>query len=400
MRKLSITCLVLVVASSHAPTTMSHDVSTILQAWGFGLDISGIVVNAITNKALGSAGTHDDKFIVELQGSGGARLFVGAANRDWPAAERIEERFSAVSRAACAFPDGVTGRGENASTVVVVAPLRRPTGEFLWTDEHSSSRRYLTPALPGTDLKQLSSYVSLAYALGGYHRIMSAAGRPSGNAIRGQDLDRDVASYVQWLATVWEQEAAAPREGFDALLIDKLRNTSRFIVTRTKRLAALPRTWIHDDFQFKNVVQVPPPHSKMAVIDMPDGSWAPRLFDLAFVVGNHLPTPAAEDASSQSPAAPTSSTHFDGLMHAYHRGGGDALTDEEAELLPNVMQIKFLAEAHFWYHNAPNVVEFRDRAHRASPGATTRELIRAAARRAAAAQHQGAGSSPLRDRAR
>ena len=210
-----------------------------------------------------------------------------------------------------------------------------------------------------------------------------------------------VPAYVQWLASVWEQEASSPREGFDAALIDKLRNTSRFVVSRSKRLAALPRTWIHDDFQFKNVlqVQVPPPHGRIAVIDMPDGSWAPRLFDLAFVLGNHLPSPA-DDASHKSPAAPAPSAHFDGLMHAYHRGGGEALTEEEAELLPNVVQLKFLAEAHFWYHNAPNAVEFRERAHRASPGAATRELIRAAARRAATAQHQADGSaSAPRDRA-
>ena len=59
-------------------------------------------------KRMAGAGTHDDKYIVELEGVG-TRLFIGAANRDWPATARVEERLSAVARAAC---EQTVGRAE------------------------------------------------------------------------------------------------------------------------------------------------------------------------------------------------------------------------------------------------------------------------------------------------
>lgn len=352
---------------------MNHTatIQTVLQNWGFGSEIIGIPLRTITNDALRGAGTHDDKYIVELQGVDG-RIFIGAANRDWPAAERVEERLSAVGRAACVFPDGVSGHGDNAYTVQLVAALRRPHGRFMYVDD--DARRYVTPAHDGTPLKEPSradrkaSYSTLAFALGAYHKMMAAAGRPLvDERMHSHDLDRDVPAYVRTFSSAWEREET--RDGFDASLVDKMRNVSRFLTTRGARLGALPRTWIHDDFQLKNVMELP--RRRLAIIDMPDGSWAPRLLDLAFVLGKYL---TFDDGDGDT------SLHLRSLLDAYHHGGGTVLTDEEASLLPNVLQLKFVAEAHFWYHNSPDAAEFKDRAQRAALNGSLREAIRAAAR--------------------
>ena len=189
-----------------------------------------------------------------------------------------------MARASYAFPDGV--RGANTSTeVILVPPLRRPSGTFLFTD--GLARRYLTAAFEGEMLHDTdaSSCIMLAYALGAYHRIMAAAGAPAAPQ-RWHDLNRNVQSYVRQLASQWQSAAAGlarvPRTGFDPARVDQLKNTSRALSKRSKRLGLLPRTWIHDDFQFKNILKLT--GGRLAVIDMPDGSWAPRVFDLAFVI--------------------------------------------------------------------------------------------------------------------
>ena len=355
-------------------------VQAALRAWGYGPDVVGIVQNTIVNNEVRR--DHDEKYIVQLQGVG-ARLFIGAANRAWPASERVEERFAAVARAFYAFPDGV--RGANTSTeVILVPPLRRPSGTFLFTD--GLARRYLTAAFEGETLHNTdaSSCIMLAYALGAYHRIMAAAGAPAAPQ-RWHDLNRNVQSYVSRLASQWQSAAAGlarvPRTGFDPARVDQLRNTSRALSKRSKRLGLLPRTWIHDDFQFKNILKLT--GGRLAVIDMPDGSWAPRVFDLGFVIGLSISaSPPPSEADERMDAAPSESTQFDALIAAYYHGGGAPLSTEEAELLPDALQVKFLGEAMFALNSLPSVAEFQARAQRASISERTSAQLRAAGRTA------------------
>ena len=120
--------------------------------------------------------------------------------------------------------------------------------------------------------------------------------------------------------------------------------------------------------------------NRLAVIDMPDGSWAPRMFDLANILAAGGDDPAVPDIG-----VPMNTEALDARIGAYRDGGGDALTEEEAFLLPNVTQIKFMAAAHFWYSHSPNVAQFTKLARWSSLVSANREVIRAAARRYTAA---------------
>ena len=360
-------------------------ITACIQAWGYGPDIIVGIEKTITNEVIAA---NDAKYIVALQDTG-SRLFVGAVGREWPDSERVEERLSAVARAACAFPNGVAGCGENQTAVVVVAPLRRPNGQFLFIDgliDGSSDRpprRYLTPAYTGETLveKQNFDVPLLSYSLGAYHRMMSAAGQPPAPpaSAAGQDLVRNVPAYLNNLASEWEREAGEPKDGFDVSLINEMRNVSKFFAEgnagkRSERLAALPCTWIHDDFQFKNLMKLD--DGRLAVVDMTDGSWAPRIFDLAYILAAGGDDPDVPDTDA---SVPTCAEQFKARIRAYYDGGGGALTEEEAFLLPNVTQIKFMAAAHFWYKYQPNVAQFTKLARWSSLVSVNRELIRAAA---------------------
>ena len=130
--------------------------------------------------------------------------------------------------------------------------------------------------------------------------------------------------------------------------------------------------WIHDDLQFKNVLEGD--DGALVVMDLTDGSWAPRVFDLAYVL-----TVGGDDECVPDTGVPTLEHEFAARLRTYHEAGGKAFTQEEIFLLPNALQIKLTAAAHYWWRYQPRSQQFCKLAVWAEMVVDVREVLRAAA---------------------
>jgi hypothetical protein len=363
----------------------------LLEAHGFNTDTPRRILQRI--KAPGVS-HHTDKAVLEVGEEGSAwLLFVNNAGRVWPSTERLEARLSAIIRACSIFPQGV-------HHTAIVAPLRTMSGSVTLTD--TPHRWYLTPIAPGRDLDVLvkagqitrnEALHVLSMALGSYHRMMAAAGPPAssgvGDVVRSAASEygtRMAATYRAWAAGDYSSITWASHiTTLDRRLMEGAWEVINFLITqnRLEEIDALPRTWVHDDFQFKNILlssghprrvtghprrvtgqgNVGPathspetetdsagttpevallPGDKLSIIDLNDGTYASRLFDFFF------PFTQGVDAGPLPQTATITLDTITALFQAYIRGGGAPLTPAEIHLLPNILQLKALATAEYF----------------------------------------------------
>eukprot|EP00048_Salpingoeca_helianthica_P004617 m.79227 g.79227 ORF g.79227 m.79227 type:complete len:382 (+) comp13274_c0_seq3:840-1985(+) len=340
----------------------------LLTAHGYAPDVAWSVVKTISAEHVAH---HAEKAIIEVhQGEKVARLFVNNAGVVWPSTERLEARLSAMIHAHSMFPEGV-------QQTMLVAPLRTKLGTVCLTD--TPHRWYLSPVAVGTDLEQLvqqqeisqpQALILLSRALGGYHHIVSRTGPPPaagvGDVVRlalSESGERMAATYRAWATGDYSSITWAARiTTLDRRLMEGAWEVLNFLITQDRLAAidALPRTWIHDDFQFKNIVFEQGQGSargdsrelsagdRLSVIDINDGSYASRLFDFFFLVTQGV------DAGPFPDTAAINRKEMQTLFQHYLDGGGTQLTPEEVHLLPNALQLKAMAIAEYFARWSPD----------------------------------------------
>lgn len=356
-----------------APEEIAHQ---LLDAWGWS---DGFKLGAMAPSP--TVAGHAQAFAVALNNTGGRCIFVANAGRDWPSTPRVEARLASVARAAAAWPDGMCLR-DGMPRVHLAGPLRLESGAMtlMLAD---GVRYFLMPVAPGRSLQQHmadeglgheAALLLLSAGLGAYHAMIAAAGAPRrrapvGDAIR--DTFNLATGLLSWYRSTLEATPAShPRHKLLRYAAEAL---DFMLGERAAQIDKLPRLWIHDDFQLKNVLWQPPSSGKrsgsgsgscsgsrsveaaggavggagampahdkrdfhrrcagsdtdsdrdrdsngrITVIDVPDGSFTSRLYDFWFIV-----TSGSDDNPSAAFAPPgslPSSSSAVGAGTALHR---------------------------------------------------------------------------------
>lgn len=329
-------------------TIQSMNIDALLAA--FGLPPGARLVATIQNDALGSV--RAPKHIVELPN--GERMFVGAVGQTWPSTARVELVLNAIACAAAAFPHSALC--SSGGRVQIVAPLRNKRGSFLVSAcgelvlpslsvspdtsappasaADTATRHYLSPFVAGRSLAECDRIdgALLAHALGAYHRMIAAASPPPADS--GTDIIRDTRAHACW---VCKQVSALRTDTTVEPCVRAMAERAQLwdASDEMDALCAVAPAWIHGDFQFKNVMLVnEAAHAavnnvatlELAVIDLTDGCWAARVFDLAFALsGGGDDAPACVfDADMASPVIAL--YEFARRLGAYRLAGGAPLT--------------------------------------------------------------------------
>ena len=377
---------------------------SLIQHWGFALDTEMRVDRVIEGGVAG----HDPKYVISV-GPTQRLLFLGNVGV-WPSTVRVEARLSALERSALAHPFGI-------GPSMLVPSVRTLKGAM--TVVHEEVRYYLTSHVSGVTLAEAvrdqdahreGLMLLLAAATGAFHFCTHAAGKgtlPVDDAdtfwhdetIRCSEYFRDLAanrcSASHW-AGEWDPliHCDLARQAFGVLTFI-IEDTSG----RLGRLQALPAIWNHGDLQMKNVMvdmskvsraladsadsgtldchSLPP--GSLAVIDITDGAYCSRLYDLYFLLAGGMDD-AVDEAAVVDPRA------VKHRFRAYFDAGGQPLSEEEILLLINACTIKGLALARYFAHystdsNAPALFEQALRAALSIAG-TAKDEIRAAIKEA------------------
>lgn len=280
--------------------------------------------------------------------------------------------------------------------VKLAHPLRAPNGEMLFSQK-SKPPRYITSAYSPANMQSESRFdiIALSKALGAYHHIMEAAGGPSEKERKEcDDVYTNVENYLKWLESDMQNmvdsiksEPSKIPDGFtkeDFELLEKHQSHMNFMAykdNRAQRLAALPYAWVHNDFQYKNILidsTSDPSAETMTVIDLTDGCYQPRVFDLAYVL-----SVGGDDEVVPNIGVPgkMEEEEFSRRIEAYLGASGWPFTDEECFLLPSAVQIKLTAASHYWWRYNPNPKQFRKLAQWALDIIEARHMIREAAKK-------------------
>jgi hypothetical protein len=221
---------------------------------------------------------------------------------------------------------------------------------------------------------------------------MEAAGGPSEKERESCDVNTDIKKYLNWLArnmkdmvdSINSGSSKIP-EGFaqeDFELLKSHQSHMDFMAhrdNRAQRLAALPYAWVHNDFQYKNVLidsTSDPSAETLTVTDLTDGCYQPRVFDLAYML-----SVGGDDEVVPIIGVPGTTEEFSRRIEAYLGASGWAFTDEEIFLLPSAVQIKLTAAAHYWWRYTPNPKQCRKLAQWALDIREARSMIREAAKK-------------------
>jgi hypothetical protein len=348
-------------------------------------------------------------------------VFIANGGRNWPSSARLEARLAAVARAAVAAPLGAAGGA------VRLSPPCRLTSGRMTTTLADGVRYFVVPVARGRTLQDAVGSGALCHgaavdllstALGGYHAMVEAAGPPRPGADVG-DAVRDVGAYVAdmlaWYRAEEEEAAArasapASADGPDArrhrpllkFAVDQLAFATD--AGRVAELDALPRTWIHDDFQLKNVMWDPPAAgdggggggggadggagggaggARLTAVDLSDGSFSPRLFDFWYVL-----TSGEDDCAAPAYAPPPGGLdagRAGARLRRYVDAGGRPLSPAEATLLINALMIKGCAVARYYRQWARNDALFEMALAWAAAIREGKDALRAAAAAAGAA---------------
>ena len=348
-------------------------VHSLIQHWGFAPDTEMRVDRVIESGVAG----HAPKYVFSV-GPTQRLLFLGNAGRLWPSTERVDARLSALERSALAHPFGI-------GPSVLVPPVRTLNGAM--TVVHEEVRYYLTSHISGCTLAEAvrckhahreGLMLLLAAATGAFHACANAAGKGT--------LPMDDA------ATFWRDATTRCRKDFGDLAANRC-NTSHlagkwdplkhcelarqavvvltFIIEdssgRLTRLQALPATWNHGDLQMKNVMvdmskascalaasavsgtldcgSLPP--ASLAVIDVTDGAYCSRLYDLFFLLAGGM-----DDAVDEAFVVDRHAVNH--RFRAYFDAGGQPFSEEEILLLINACTIKGLTVAQYYIFWSPD----------------------------------------------
>ena len=381
----------------------------LIQHWGFSPDVEIHLEKVIGSDVAG----HAPKYIFSV-GPTRRFLFLGNAGSGWPSTTRVEARLSALERSALAHPSGF-------GPTALAHSVRTLSGAMVVVFQEV--RYYLTSHVPGCTLAEAVSFdkehferymLLLAAATGALHACSHAAGKGI--------LPMDDA------ATFWSQLAVQCRSSFGDLAADpksplwkgkwtsthgelarQARDVLTFIIedssNRLGRLSALPAIWNHGDLQMKNVMFDIDKETSMAavstdsstldvsslptgsltVIDLTDGAYCSRLYDLYFLLAGGV-----DDAVDAGAVVDPSVVK--NRFQAYFDGGGQPLSEEELLLLINACSIKGFGVAQYYAlwspkSEAPALFEQAVRAA-LSIGGDCKDAIRAAVKEAQSSRRQ------------
>jgi len=319
----------------------SDDIVRVVLA-GYGYP-SGTIKETITNT--GAEVKVADKYIVKLS-NGAGEVFVGAVRQQtWPTTGHVEVRLAAMARAACAFPIGVLVPGTSIR-VKIIAPLRSERGTFLL--DVNGDRRFITGVHPGRTLSNLKINDSrlLASLLGAYHLMADSAGPPSSAGLQLSSLNNDLVDDANYIKTKCSERILKLSEEKRQLFLPALERLvaraefkSDVAQERAPRLQKLPKTWTHKDFNFQNVMWLDASsgEAQAGVIDLTDGDYGTRLQDFMYIFScNNQPPPATKE-------------DYESIFAAYFSSGVSHFKSEEAELLPDVVELFYMRGANYWW---------------------------------------------------
>jgi hypothetical protein len=328
----------------------------------------------------------------------------------------VEARLSALERSSLSHPHGI-------GPTVLAPSVRALDGGMVVA--HDEVRYYLTAHMCGCTLAEAagrdsvlreSCMLLLAAATGAFHAGALAAGkgtRPMDDAdtfwktcaIKCRqdfgDLAANRVNTSHWVGRWDASKHCDLARQAHAVLTFIIEDCSDSLGSRLDRLQALPAIWTHGDLQLKNVmvdtckassvlsavagsgaleVRCLPP-ATLAVVDVTDGAYCSRLYDMFFLLAS-----GADDAVDDTAAVDSHAVQH--RLHAYFDAGGQPFSEEEILLLINACTIKGLAAAQYFAlwspdPDAPALFEQVMRATLSICG-DFKDAIRAAVRRAQA----------------
>lgn len=247
---------------------------------------------------------------------GGGRVFIGSLSAGWPSEDQLNWLMPRVNEAAAVL-------GAGADRVRVGRYL--PTSHGAFVVRHGDMNLFVREACDGSPANALTDAGSLGRAAGALHA--------AGAAVLERDgIPHERRGSTRGALADWAIPRLGGAGGLDVngRLSQVVELLEWIVGHRADDVDALPRALVHNDFQAKNVLVERARGAQPAVnvIDLEQAVVETALYDLYFLLlhddlGNGLGNWSA----------------FTTAMGEYQASTGP-LTDEEIQLLPNVLQAK------------------------------------------------------------